>query len=336
MTSGTIDFHTHFMPRDASLVEVTGCPRLVIESDTCGQMYRGEKHYRTIDDRTWDAARRIRDMDARSVALQVLSPIPVCYSYDASASDAAAYARMQNDAIAAVVRARPDRFAGLCMVPLQDPDTACAELDRAMRDLGLAGVEIGTTAGGRELDDPALDAFWATCAGHNAIVFIHPENAPGVERMQFMQMVISTAYPSETGIASARLLMKGIFIRHPDLRIVLAHAGGTLPWLLPRLDRVWAIDPQIQAVLPQKPSEMARSFYGDTITFDADNLALVAKRLGAGQLLVGSDYPFAIMEETPGSIVDAVVTFDDQTRAALRNGNARRLLGAKDAQRGPA
>jgi aminocarboxymuconate-semialdehyde decarboxylase len=315
------------MPRDASAVDVAGCPRLVIESDTCGHMYRGQNHYRTIDDRTWDAARRIRDMDARGVVLQVISPIPVCYSYDASTRDASAYARMQNDAIAAVVRARPDRFAGLCMVPLQDPDAACEELDRAMRDLGMAGVEVGTTAGGRELDDPALDDFWNRCAALDAIVFVHPENAPGVERMQFMQMVISTAYPSETGIASARLLMKGIFVSHPDLRIVLAHAGGTLPWLLPRLDRVWAIDEKIQAVLPKKPSEMARAFYGDTLTFDAENLAMVAKRLGAEHLLVGSDYPFAIMEETPGSIVDAVATFDERTRAAMRYGNARRLLG---------
>jgi aminocarboxymuconate-semialdehyde decarboxylase len=325
--TSTIDFHTHFMPRDASAIDVAGCPRLVIESDTCGQMYRGKQHYRTIDERTWDAARRIRDMDARNVALQVISPIPVCYSYDAAAGDAAAYARMQNDAIATVVRARPDRFAGLGMVPLQDPDAACAELERMMRDLGLAGVEIGTTAGGRELDDPALESFWERCAAHDAIVFVHPENAPGVERMQFMQMVISTAYPSETGIATARLLMKGIFVRHPDLRIVLAHAGGTLPWLLPRLDRVWSIDERIQAALPQKPSEMARAFYGDTITFDADNLALVAKRLGAEHLLVGSDYPFAIMEESPGSVVDTVAAFDAPTRAALRYGNARRLLG---------
>jgi len=327
MTIGTIDFHTHFMPRDASEVDVAGCPRLVIESDTCGHMYRGQNHYRTIDERTWDAGRRIGDMDARNVTLQVISPIPVCYSYDASASDAAAYARMQNDAIAAVVRSRPDRFAGLAMVPLQDPDAACAEVDRVMRDLGLAGIEIGTTAGGRELDDPSLDPFWSACAGHNAIVFIHPENAPGVERMQFMQMVISTGYPSETGIASARLLMTGIFVRHPDLRIVLAHAGGTLPWLLPRLDRVWDIDEKIQAVLPAKPSEMARAFYGDTLTFDAENLALAAKRLGTGHILAGSDYPFAIMEDWPGSVVDTVASFDDDTRTAMRFGNARRLLG---------
>lgn len=322
----TIDFHTHFMPREASAVSLAGCPRLEIESETCGQMYRGATHYRTIDERTWDARRRIVDMDEREIALQVMSPIPVCYSYDAAPADGAAYARMQNDGIAAVVRARPDRFAGLAMVPLQDPDAACAEVERAMRDLRMAGVEIGTVAGGRELDDPALAPFWERCAALDAIVFIHPEHAPGVERMQFLQMVISTAYPSETGIASARLLMRGIFTRHPALRIVLAHAGGTLPWLLPRLDRVWSIDEKIRAVLPHKPSEAARAFYGDTLTFDADNLALVVKRLGADRLMAGSDYPFAVMEVPPGAVIDTVASFDDATRAALRSGNARRLL----------
>jgi aminocarboxymuconate-semialdehyde decarboxylase len=324
--TASVDFHTHFMPREAAEITVPGCPRLVIESETCGQMYRGEKHYRTIDERTWDANRRILDMDANEIALQVISPIPVCYSYEASGAAGLAYARMQNDGIAAVVRARPERFAGLAMVPLQDPDAACSEVDRAMRELGLRGVEIGTIAGGRELDDAALAPFWERCAALGAIVFIHPESAPGFDRLQFMQMVISTGYVSETGIAAARLLMTGIFTRHPDLRIVLAHCGGTLPWLLPRLDRVWSIDEKIRAVLPKRPSEVARSFYSDTLTFDADNLALVAKRFGADHLVVGSDYPFAIMEDPPGAVIATVASFDETTRAALRSGNAQRLL----------
>lgn len=324
--TASVDFHTHFMPREASDVAVPGCPSLVIESETCGQMYRGEKHYRTIDERTWDANRRIGDMDAREIALQVISPIPVCYSYEAAAADGRAYARLQNDGIAAVVRARPDRFAGLAMVPLQDPDAACAELERAVRELGLGGVEIGTVAGGRELDDAALAPFWERCAALDAIVFIHPESAPGFERLQFMQMVISTAYPSETGIAAARLMMTGIFTRHPKLRIVLAHGGGTLPWLLPRLDRLWSIDEQIRAALPKRPSETARAYYGDTLVFDAENLELVAKRFGTDHLVAGSDYPFAVMEDPPGAVIATVASFDDATRTALRSGNARRLL----------
>ena len=321
----SVDFHTHFMPREASAFSAPGCPGLVIESETCGQMYRGETHYRTIDERTWDAARRISDMDEFEIAMQVISPIPVCYAYEASAADGLAYARLQNDAIAAVVRARPDRFAGLAMVPLQDPQAACGELERVMRDLGMHGVEIGTVAGALELDDPALEPFWATCAATGAVVFIHPESAPGMDRLRFMQMVISTGYPSETGIAASRLLMTGVFTRHPRLRIVLAHCGGTLPWLLPRLDRVWSIDEKIRAVLPQRPSEVARSFYGDTLTFDPDNLAFAAKRFGSDHLVVGSDYPFAIMEVPPGAVLGAA-PFDEATKTAMRYDNAQRLL----------
>jgi aminocarboxymuconate-semialdehyde decarboxylase len=212
------------------------------------------------------------------------------------------------------------------MVPLQDPDAACAEVDRAMGELGLHGVEIGTVAGGRELDAPELAPFWERCAARDAIVFVHPESAPGFERLQFMQMVISTGYPSETGIAAARLLMTGIFTRHPKLRVVLAHGGGTLPWLLPRLDRIWNIDEKIRAVLPACPSATARAFYADTLVFDPDNLALVAKRFGSDHLVVGSDYPFAVMEDPPGAVVATVASFDDATRSALRSGNAKRLL----------
>jgi len=324
--SPTVDFHTHFMPREASALSVAGAPRLVIESETCGQMYRGDTHYRTIDERTWDAGRRILDMDEREVALQVISPIPVCYAYDASPADGLAFARLHNDSIGAVVRARPDRFAGLAGVPLQDPDAACAELERAMRELGLRGVEIGTTAGGRELDDVALAPFWERCAALDALVFIHPESAPGFDRLRKMQMVISTGYPSETGIAAARLLMAGIFERWPALKIVLAHGGGTLPWLLPRLDRVWDLNESIRQEMPTRPSEAARALYCDTLTFDPENLALVAKRLGTSHIVAGSDYPFAIMEDPPGAVIAGVRAFDDAAREALRSGNALRLL----------
>ncbi|MBD5604796.1 MAG: amidohydrolase family protein [Candidatus Eremiobacteraeota bacterium] len=316
---GCVDFHTHYIDASMEGVALPHCVALQ-RAGRRGELFRDGASYRVIDDRSWDLDRRIADMDAEGIDLQVLSPIPVTYAYDASPADGAAYARAQNDALAAVVRARPDRFAALGSVPLQDVDLACAELERAMVDLGLSGIEIGTTAGGRELDDPALEAFWERCEALDAIVFVHPESAPGFDRRGRRMLVVSTGYPTETGIAAAALLTSGLLERR-ELRIVLAHAGGTLPWLLPRLDRLWEIFPDLQAASPRRPSEVARTLYCDTLTFDERNLALVLERFDPAHVVVGSDYPFPIREAPAGA-----VTLGNPHRDELRSGNARRLL----------
>ncbi|HEY0613238.1 MAG TPA: amidohydrolase family protein [Candidatus Elarobacter sp.] len=315
----TVDFHTHYIDASLESLALPGCVALRRDGRS-GELLRNGAVYRTIDERSWNVERRIAEMDAEGVALQVLSPIPVSYAYDASADDGAAFSRAQNDALAAIVRARPDRFAALGAVPLQDPQRACAELERAVRELGLHGVEIGTTAGGRELDDPALEAFWERCEALDAIVFVHPESAPGFNRVRRRMMVISTGYPNETGIAAAMLLTSGLLERR-RLRVVLAHGGGTLPWLLPRLDRLWEINDELRAA-GRRPSEVARAFYCDTLTFDARNLALMLERLDPSHLVVGSDYPFTVREIPPGAVVDA---FPDHA-AALRSSNALALL----------
>ncbi|MEA2721991.1 MAG: aminocarboxymuconate-semialdehyde decarboxylase [Candidatus Eremiobacteraeota bacterium] len=315
----SVDFHTHYI--DASLEGMTlpGCVALRRDG-AAGQLLQHGAVYRTIDERSWDVARRIADMDAEGVALQVLSPIPVSYAYEASSTAGASFSRAQNDALAGIVRARPDRFAALGTVPLQDPQLACAELERAVRELGLHGVEIGTTAGGRDLDDAELDPFWERCEALGAVVFVHPESAPGFDRMRRRMMVISTGYPNETGIAAAMLLTSGLLERR-KLRIVLAHGGGTLPWLLPRLDRLWEISDDLRAA-GRRPSEVARSFYCDTLTFDVRNLALILERFDPSHLVVGSDYPFSIRETPPGAVVDAF----PEHAAALRSANAHALL----------
>jgi aminocarboxymuconate-semialdehyde decarboxylase len=227
-------------------------------------------------------------------------------------------ARVQNDGIAELVRAHPSRFRGLCSVPLQDIDAACAELERAVRELGLLGVEIASAVGTTDIADARFEPFWSACERLDAIVFLHPERFPGAARLSANRLVFSTGYPSETGITAAQLLMGGLFTRHPKLRFVLAHGGGTLPWLLPRLDQVWSSFADLQQALPQRPSEVARSFYCDTLTYDAGNLAIVMERIGADRLMMGSDYPFPLMENPPGKAIGG--------NAALEGENAKRIL----------
>jgi aminocarboxymuconate-semialdehyde decarboxylase len=326
-----VDFHTHYIPDTITKYRADGCTSFEIETPTCGQLYEGGKHYRTIDERCWDADRRIADMDERGIGLQVISPIPVTNSYAASVKDGLAFARLHNDGIAEVVRKRPDRFAGLGAIPLQDVDAACRELSYVRRDLGLLGVEIGTTAAGRELDDPALIPFWEQCDALRTIIFIHPETAPGFERHRnIVGFIAAAAYPSENGLIASKLLLGNYLTRFPNVTIVLSHGGGTLPWLLPRIDRFWETSPPgktVRAKLEVRPSIEARKFYVDTLVFDPANLELVAKRFGNDHLMVGSDYPFGVMEDPPGAILKDV-GFDAGTTDAIRSGTYARLAAS--------
>jgi aminocarboxymuconate-semialdehyde decarboxylase len=323
-----VDFHTHYIPRAVEGLKHahSDWPRLAIEAPQCGQLYRGEAHYRTIDDRSWDGPRRIADMDRYGLDMQVVSPIPVTYAYDCPAEMGRELARVQNDGIAELVRAHPARFAGLCSAPLQDVDAACAEVQRSVRDLGLLGVEIGSAVGAVDIADARFEPLWDVCEKLGALVFLHPERFPGAARLSANRLVFSAGYPSETGITAAQLLMGGLFTRHPRLRFVLAHGGGTLPWLLPRLDQIWTSFADVREALPARPSDVARAFYCDTLTFDAENLAIVCERIGLEHLMMGTDYPFPLREDPPGKAIAASALSAAQ-KALLDGGNAAAILG---------
>jgi len=154
-----VDFHTHFIPQQfpdmGEKYGGEGWPSLLHAGPCQADIYHAGKHYRRIDDRSWDPERRIKDMDAEGVDVQVLSPIPVTFAYRFSAQGVLELAQLQNDAIAKATSVAPTRFIGLGTVPLQDPDLAAAEVRRAVTSLSLAGVEIGTQVEGKNLDDPA-------------------------------------------------------------------------------------------------------------------------------------------------------------------------------------
>ena len=226
------------------------------------------------------------------------------------------------------MRARPDRFAGLGAVPLQDVERACAELERACAELGLAGVQIGTHAAGRDLTDPALLPFWERCDALGALGVVHPEKAPGFERLRAPQLAFAVGYPNETGATAAALLMAGFATRFPALRLAFAHGGGTLPWNLARFDAVWSAFPR-PARRSRSGPEAARAFWYDTLTFDADNLALLVLRAGADRLLVGSDYPHVLMDDPPGSLVARLRRAERDGVRRRAGGNAERLLRAE-------
>ena len=165
-----------------------GWPTLLHTGLCQAEIYNAGKHYRSIDDRSWEPERRIKDMDAEGVDIQVLSPVPVTFAYRFSAHAVLELSQYQNDEIARVVHVAPERFIGLGTVPLQDPALASNEVRRVITELGLAGVEIGTAIEGKNLDDPALEPFWQTCEHVGAAIFVHPAAVLAPERTSKYRM----------------------------------------------------------------------------------------------------------------------------------------------------
>jgi aminocarboxymuconate-semialdehyde decarboxylase len=329
-----IDIHTHFIPKQfpemAKKYGGEGWPMLLHRGLCQADIYHAGKHYRQIDDRSWDPERRLKDMDAEGIAVQVLSPIPVTFAYRFSAQAVLELAQLQNDEIANVTSVAPERFIGLGTVPLQAPELAAAEVRRVVTRLGLAGVEIGTQIEGKNLDDPALEPFWRSCVEVGAAVFVHPAAVLAPERTSKYRMVFSMGYTSETGIAAASVVMSGLLDRHPKLRLCFAHGGGTFPWLLPRLDQTWRVFEDVRTVTAKKPSETAKLLNYDTLIFDPMNMRLLIDRLGTDCLIMGSDYPFPLREMPPGKVIDALEGISHEQRAAMLSRNALRFLGRKE------
>lgn len=328
---GLVDIHTHAIAPSLPDLEASfpwsRWPSVQLHTPTTAQIHVGGRPYREIDDRCWSAERRIADMDADGVAMQVVSPTPITFCHDAPAEGAIVLAEAQNDFLAEMTARFPDRLRALGAVPLQEPRAAVAELRRCMTQLGFLGVEIGTRVDDRELSHPDFDAFFLAAAELGALVFIHPADNTLDPRVASLVMGFAVGMPSETGLVAADLLTSGAFERRPGVRLCLAHGGGTLPWLLPRLDRGALLrDPSLRP--DQLPSARARALRCDSLTYDAESLSLAVHRFTADHVLFGTDYPFPAKETPAGAVLTE--RLDPDLRAAIGWRNAQTLIGRPD------
>lgn len=326
-----IDCHTHTLPRRwLDLAERYGDNRWPTrrQVDPCSaDLFVGGRHFRTVPHTCWDPAARLEQMDAAGVAVQWLSTTPVMFSYWALPEHCAELSAHVNDGIAEMVRAAPDRFVGLATLPLTDPDIALCELGRAVQDLGLRGVEIGTNVAGRELDDDRLTPVFEAIAELGVPVLVHPWDVRTADRLTRYNAMYTVGMPTETAYAATALLLGGVLDRFPRLRVLLAHGGGALAGLLPRIDRGWETWPKLRgAHNERRPAESARRLWADSMVGDGSNLGLVAERLGWDRVVLGSDYPFPFGERTAGEMLERAALTPEQ-RARVFSGNAIALLG---------
>lgn len=331
-----IDFHTHIIPPELpNFVDKYGQEKwpLLEQTCTCGAniMVAG-KVFREVTDQVWCPHKRIQDMDREGVDIQVLSPIPVTFSYWAPIEQALEMAQIQNNFIAETVNEFPDRFVGLGTVPMQDSEVAIQEMDRCMHDLKLAGIEIGTNINGKNLDAPELTEFFRKAEEWQVPLFIHPWETLAKERTPRHNFMYTIGMPSETALAAASLVWSGVMEKFPNLKICFAHGGGSFPYILPRLDKGWEVWPHLR-LTTEPPSFYAKKFYFDSLNYDPLNIKYLIDRFGEDKVLMGSDYPFLLREVPPGKVIDETIELSERQRKLLLGENALRFLNIQVQER---
>jgi aminocarboxymuconate-semialdehyde decarboxylase len=341
-----IDIHTHILPRQWPDLDAkygySGFVRLDHYKPCCARMMIGDRVFREITDNVWDPKRRIEECDREKISMQVLSTVPVMFSYWARPADALDLSRRLNDHIAEVVGAHPKRFAGLGTIPLQDVDLAVRELERCVRALGLRGVQIGTHVdasplSGRtdtlNLDNASLQPVWSAAEKLGAAIFVHPWDMLGKERMPKYWLPWLVGMPAETSLAICSMIFGGVFERFPKLRVGFAHGGGAFPFTIGRIEQAFHVRPDLVAndnkTNPRKYLANGKTparFYVDSLVHDRDVLKLLLKLFGPQRVALGSDYPFALGEAHPGKLIESL-KLSAKDEAQLRAGTAREFLG---------
>jgi aminocarboxymuconate-semialdehyde decarboxylase len=288
-------------------------PDIVVEPETSVRPHQYDEHILL-------AALYARRLDAAAV-----SPPPELLLYWASPEIGERLARIMNDGMAQLARAHRDRFLPLATLPMQDPVRAVREAERAITDLGLRGIVLCTHVGGGDLDDARYEPVFAAAARLQAPVFLHPQNAGDISRIKDFHLWNVIGFPLETTITATRLIVSGLFDRYPALSVVLAHGGGYFPYQLGRLDHAYRMQPAAFNGLRQLPSAYLGNIYCDSLTHDAKALRFLINRVGAGHVVLGTDYPFSMQCRTPVEAIEALSLPPAQHTAVLA-GTLSRLL----------
>jgi len=333
-----IDLHTHILPRTWPDLEAkfgySGFVRMDHHKPCCARMMIGDRVFREINDNCWEPARRIEDCGRCGVTMQVLSTVPVMFSYWAKPADGLEVSRMLNDHIAGLVRDHPKSFAGLGTIPLQDPELACREMERCVRDLKLSGVQIGTHVDANaytnrreswNLDEPALRPIFQTAERLGAVVFVHPWDMMGKEQMPKYWLPWLVGMPAETSRAICSVIFGGVLERCPRLRICFAHGGGAFPGTIGRIEHGFKVRPDLVAVdnnvnprhYLARPDGRPARFFVDSLVHDADALRQLVRLFGAERVALGSDYPFPLGEPIVGSLIESLPGFSAEVKRQL-------------------
>jgi aminocarboxymuconate-semialdehyde decarboxylase len=273
-----------------------------------------------------DIQKKMRDMEERKLAFSILSSTPFAFFYEIDAGLAIDLARYQNDQLAAVVKSAPASFAAMATLPLQAPDAALNELDRAINKLGLRGIEIGSHVGGRELGDKAFWPVYELLERRGLPLFIHPHHVAGMDRLQEFYLSNLIGNPLDTTIASANLIFSGVLEQYPNLKVILAHGGGQLPYIFGRLEHGYQVRPECRDTIHKSPRQFLGNFYFDILTHSDEALRYLVSLAGSDHVLLGTDYPYDMGDNEPVETVLSLTQIAESDRRKILRDNAIALF----------
>ena len=316
----TVDVHSHCYFREAINLMGEGADKVL-------PPVKGvPEHFIVIE-------QRLKEMDAMAIDMEVLSINPFWYGKDRET--ASQIVKMQNEKLAELCAARPERFAAFASLTLQYPDLAVQQLEAAIRKQGLRGAAIGGSVLGEDFSDPKFHPVWAKAEELGAVLFIHPQSTPELaKRFKGNGWLANTiGNPLDTTIALQHLIFEGTLDRFPGLKIIAAHGGGYLGSYAARGDHACFVSPQNcnpNITLKKKPSEYLNQLFFDAMVFTPEGLRHLVAQVGASQVMLGTDHPIP-WEQHPVDHVFATTTLSDKQKIAILGGNAARLFGIKEA-----
>jgi len=277
-----------------------------------------------------ETAERIKQMDAQGIDVEALSINPFWYNADRDVAEK--LIRVQNEKLAEVCAANPDRFVAFATTAMQHPELAIQQLEYGVKKLGLRGMSVGTHVDGADLSDPKFHPIWAKCEELGLLVFMHPiAYGPFEKRLGGNGGLVNViGNPLETTVALSHMIFEGTLDRYPKLKLCTSHAGGYIASYGDRSDAGCITFPdRCKAVtLKKKPTEYLKDLYYDTIIFNPEALRYLASRVGVSQIMLGTDYPFPWAKG--GATVDIILNtpgLSDDDKRAMLGGSAAKLLG---------
>jgi aminocarboxymuconate-semialdehyde decarboxylase len=326
-----IDIHNHILPSHIPDFKKKfgygGFIQLEHHKPNCAKMVKDDVFFREIESNCWNPETRVKECNTSGIDIQVLSTVPVMFSYWAKPKDALEVARFLNDDIAKSVKFNPKRFVGLGTLPMQDPDLAIEELKRCIQELHFPGVEIGTHINDWNLNDENLFPIFKEAEKLGACIFVHPWDMMGMDRMKKYWLPWLVSMPAETSLAICSMIFGGVFQKLPKLRVAFAHGGGSFPGTIGRIEHGFKVRPDLVAVDNKvNPREYIGKFWVDSLAHDPKQLQYIIDLFGIDKIALGTDYPFPLGELEPGKLIESM-NFPLEINKKLFESNALQWLG---------